>query len=64
MDLSAFFKDEFAEHHDVARRAEAALAHDFAGLVHACTKAIRGGGKLMFLGTVEAPPMPNISRPN
>jgi len=50
VDLSAFFKDEFAEHHDVARRAEAALAHDFAGLVHACTKAIRGGGKLMFFG--------------
>ncbi|HET7492463.1 MAG TPA: SIS domain-containing protein, partial [Bradyrhizobium sp.] len=50
MDLGAFFKSEFAEHHDVARGTEAALADAFAGLVRACTKSIRGGGKLMFLG--------------
>ena len=50
MDLGTFFKSEFAEHHDVARSTEAALAHAFAGLVRACTKSIRGGGKLMFLG--------------
>lgn len=50
MDLGAFFKSEFAEHHDVARSTEAALADAFAGLVRACTKSIRGGGKLMFLG--------------
>ena len=50
MDLGAFFKSEFAEHHDVARRTEAALADAFAGLVRACTKSIRGGGKLMFFG--------------
>ena len=50
MDLAAFFKAEFAEHHDVARRTEAALSEAFAGLVGACVKSIRGGGKLMFFG--------------
>src|SRR6185295_10009573 len=50
MDLGAFFKSEFAEHADVARRTEAALAAAFAGLVEACAKTIRGGGKLMFFG--------------
>lgn len=50
MDLAAFFKAEFAEHHDIARRTEAALAGAFAGLVSACVKSIRGGGKLMLFG--------------
>ena len=50
MDLAAFFKSEFAEHHDVARKTEAALAGGFAGLVGACVKSLRGGGKLMFFG--------------
>ena len=50
MDLTAFFKTEFAEHHDVARRTEAALSGAFAGLVAACVTSIRGGGKLMFFG--------------
>jgi D-sedoheptulose 7-phosphate isomerase len=50
MDLTAFFKSEFAEHHDVARKSEVALAGAFAGLVGACVKSIRGGGKLMFFG--------------
>ena len=50
MDLAAFFKTEFAEHHDTARRTEAALASAFAGLVGACVQSIRGGGKLMFFG--------------
>ncbi|HZL41430.1 MAG TPA: SIS domain-containing protein [Pseudolabrys sp.] len=50
MDLTEFFKAEFAEHHDVARRTEAALSGAFAGLVGACVKSIRGGGKLMFFG--------------
>ncbi len=50
MDLASFFKAEFAEHHDVARRSEAALAGAFAGLVDACVKSISGGGKLMFFG--------------
>jgi D-sedoheptulose 7-phosphate isomerase len=45
-----FFKAEFSEHLDVARRSEAALAGAFAGLVGACVDAIRGGGKLMFFG--------------
>jgi len=50
MDLTAFFKSEFAEHQDVARKSEAALSAAFAGLVGACVKSIRGGGKLMFFG--------------
>jgi D-sedoheptulose 7-phosphate isomerase len=50
LDLAAFFREEFAEHHDVALRTEAALASAFAGLVGACVKSIRGGGKLMFFG--------------
>jgi D-sedoheptulose 7-phosphate isomerase len=50
MDLTAFFKAEFAEHHDVARRSEAALSGAFAGLVGACVTSVRAGGKLMFFG--------------
>jgi D-sedoheptulose 7-phosphate isomerase len=50
LDLTAFFKAEFAEHLDVARKSEAALAGAFAALVGACVKSIRGGGKLMFFG--------------
>jgi D-sedoheptulose 7-phosphate isomerase len=50
MDLGAFFKAEFAEHHDAARKTEAALSDAFAALVAACVKSIRGGGKLMFFG--------------
>ncbi len=50
MDLAAFFTSEFAEHHDVARKSEAALGAAFAGLVGACVKSLRGGGKLMFFG--------------
>ena len=50
MDLAAFFKSEFAEHHDVARKTEAALGAAFAGLAGACVKSLRAGGKLMFFG--------------
>ena len=50
MDIAAFFKSEFAEHHDVARKSEAALGAAFAGLVGACVASIRGGGKLMLFG--------------
>jgi D-sedoheptulose 7-phosphate isomerase len=50
LDLASFFKAEFAEHHDVARRSEAALSNTFAELVRACTKSIQGGGKLLFFG--------------
>jgi len=50
MDLAAYFKSEFAEHGEVARKTEAALASAFAGLVGACVTSIRGGGKLMLFG--------------
>ncbi|MGA7972019.1 MAG: D-sedoheptulose 7-phosphate isomerase [Pseudolabrys sp.] len=50
MDLAAFFKAEFSEHHDVARRTEAALGDAFVAAVEACVRAVRGGGKLMFFG--------------
>ena len=50
MDLAAFFKSEFAEHHDAAQKTEAALAGAFAGLVGACVASLRAGGKLMFFG--------------
>ena len=50
MDLTAFFKAEFADHLDTARRTEQALAGAFAGLVGACVTSLREGGKLMFFG--------------
>jgi len=50
VDLEKFFRSEFAEHHDVARKSEAALAAAFAGLTGACVKSLRAGGKLMFFG--------------
>ena len=50
MNLTEYFKAEFAEHHEVARSSEAALAEAFAKLVGACAKSVRGGGKLMFFG--------------
>jgi D-sedoheptulose 7-phosphate isomerase len=50
VDLTTFFKVEFAEHNDVARRTEAALSDSFAKLVQACATSIRGGGKLMLFG--------------
>ena len=50
MDIDSFFKSEFAEHNEVARKTEAALMDAFAGLLAACVTSIRGGGKLMFFG--------------
>jgi D-sedoheptulose 7-phosphate isomerase len=50
VDLTTFFKAEFAEHNDVARRTEAALSDTFAKLVQACAASIRAGGKLMLFG--------------
>lgn len=50
MDLAAFFNAEFAEHHEVARRTEAALGAAFASLVQACVASLKSGGKLMFFG--------------
>jgi D-sedoheptulose 7-phosphate isomerase len=50
LNLTEFFKSEFAEHREVTQRTEAALSAAFAGLVGACVTSIRGGGKLMFFG--------------
>lgn len=50
MDLSAFFAAEFAEHAEVTRRTQAALAGQFAKLVQACVQSLRNGGKLMLFG--------------
>ena len=50
MDLTAFWQAEFAEHHDVARRTEAALGPAFAKLLGACVTSVRNGGKLMLFG--------------
>ena len=50
MDAAAYFTAEFAEHDAVSRATQAALAGAFAGLLAACVKSIKGGGKLMFFG--------------
>jgi len=50
VDLTAFWNAEFAEHHEVARRAEAALGAAFAMLLGACVTSVRNGGKLMLFG--------------
>jgi D-sedoheptulose 7-phosphate isomerase len=50
VDLTSFFKAEFAEHNDVALRTEAELSHAFVELVDACVRCVRAGGKLMFFG--------------
>jgi len=50
VDLAEYFKAEFAEHSDVARRSEATLSDAFARIVQACVKSVRGGGKLMLFG--------------
>jgi len=50
VDVSGFFKAEFAEHHAVARATEASLGEAFAGMLAACVAAIRAGGKIMLFG--------------
>jgi D-sedoheptulose 7-phosphate isomerase len=50
VDLTAFWNAEFAEHHDVARRTEAALGAGFTKLLGACVTSVRNGGKLMLFG--------------
>jgi D-sedoheptulose 7-phosphate isomerase len=50
LNLTEFFKTEFAEHRDVTQRTEAALQQAFTGLVGACVSSVQGGGKLMFFG--------------
>ncbi len=49
-DLAAFYRSEFAEQRAVAQATEAALAAPFAGLVAACVRSVRSGGKIMFFG--------------
>lgn len=49
-DLNAFYRSEFAEQRAVAQATEAALAGAFAGLLAACVKSVRAGGKIMFFG--------------
>jgi D-sedoheptulose 7-phosphate isomerase len=50
VNLSSFFKSEFTEHQEVARRTEAALESAFTDLVSACVTSVGGGGKLLFFG--------------
>jgi D-sedoheptulose 7-phosphate isomerase len=50
MDIGEFYRAEFGEHLDVARRTEEACAEGFERLVAAAVAAIRGGGKLLFFG--------------
>ncbi|MGB7256906.1 MAG: SIS domain-containing protein [Pseudolabrys sp.] len=50
MDVTAFFKAEFAEHVTVTRDTEAALGQAFGELVAACAISLRAGGKLMLFG--------------
>jgi D-sedoheptulose 7-phosphate isomerase len=50
MDVAAFLKSEFAEHDAVSRATQGALSAAFAGLLGACVKSLRSGGKLMFFG--------------
>ncbi len=50
MNVRAFFNSEFEEHHDVARRTQAALEGVFVSLLNACVASLRNGGKLMFFG--------------
>jgi len=50
VDIAKFFKSEFAEHNDVARRTQEALAAAFADLLGVCATSIRDGGKLLFFG--------------
>jgi D-sedoheptulose 7-phosphate isomerase len=50
MDLTRFFRDEFAEHEAVTRETLAACEAPFTRLVAAAVAAIRGGGKILFFG--------------
>ncbi|AXK81306.1 SIS domain-containing protein [Pseudolabrys taiwanensis] len=50
MDVAAFWKAEFTEHHEAARRTEAALGDAFAKVLAACVTSVRAGGKIMFFG--------------
>lgn len=49
-DLKNFWRDETAEHLDVAHKTFAALENDFSALVDLCAHSLQHGGKLMFFG--------------
>ncbi|MBS0245062.1 MAG: D-sedoheptulose 7-phosphate isomerase [Proteobacteria bacterium] len=49
-DAAAYYKAEFVEHRAVAEATEAALAGAFSGLLAACAKSVRAGGKILFFG--------------
>lgn len=50
MDFDSFFDSEFAQHRQVAEDTHGVCRQSFADLVAACTEAVRGGGKILFLG--------------
>ena len=50
MDLTAFFRSEFAEHEAVLKATLAQCEAPFAQLVAAAAAAIRGGGKILLFG--------------
>src|SRR5690348_8457037 len=50
MDLTAFFRSEFAEHGSVLEATLAQCETPFAALVAAAVAAIRGGGKILLFG--------------
>jgi D-sedoheptulose 7-phosphate isomerase len=50
MDLTAFFRSEFAEHEAVLKATLAQCERPFAALVAAAVTAIRGGGKILLFG--------------
>ena len=50
MDMTAFFRSEFAEHEAVLKATLAQCEAPFAALVAAALKAIRGGGKILLFG--------------
>lgn len=50
MDLTAFFRSEFAEHETVLKATLAQCEAPFAQLVAAALTAIRGGGKILLFG--------------
>lgn len=49
-DLKTFWRDETAEHLDVAHKTFATLERDFTALVDLCAASLQQGGKLMFFG--------------
>ncbi len=50
MDLDAYYAREFDEHRRVADATGASLKEPFKRLVHACAKAVKGGGKILLFG--------------